>query len=326
MSANGQVREARARTQAPFRLRAELVGFAFASPWLLGVLVLGIYPILASFYFSFCRYNILRPPRFTGWENYHLLLTDDPLFWRSFWNTAWLTSIGLPLQLMFALAAALLLNARLRGQSFFRTAFYLPTLVPAVATGVVWLWILNPEFGLINSLLHMIGLSGPGWMSDPRWSKPALVLVTIWGMGGTMVIFLAGLQQVPVTLYEAAIVDGANRWQQFRNVTFPVLSPVILFNLIMGIIGSFHYFTTVYVMTSGIGVSGTSGTGGQNIGGPESSTMVYPLYLYQNAFLYFRMGYASAMAWILFLIVAVLVVLVFRTSGWVHYESRDERP
>ena len=302
-----------------------LVGLAFASPWLIGLVIFGIYPILASFYFSFCRYNILRPPRFTGLENYRLLLTDDPLFWTSLWNTAWLAAIGLPLQLGFALAAAMLLNARVRGLSFFRTAFYLPTLVPAVATGVVWLWILNPDYGLINSLLHLLHIPSPGWMSDTRWSKPALVLVTIWGMGGTMVIFLAGLQQVPAALYEAALVDGANGWQRFRNVTLPVISPVILFNLIMGIIGSFQYFTTVYVMTSGVGVSGTSGTGAANIGGPENSTMVYPLYLYQNAFLYFRMGYASAMAWILFLLIAGLVAVVFQTSGWVNYESRDER-
>jgi multiple sugar transport system permease protein len=306
--------------------RAQLAGLAFASPWLIGLVVLGLYPIAASLYYSFCRYNILRPPRFTGLENYRLLFTEDPLFWKSLWNTAWLTVIGLPLQLASALGAAMLLNARVRGVSLFRTVFYLPTLVPAVATGIVWLWILNPDYGLLNSWLQTLHLPAPGWMSDPRWSKPALVLVTIWGMGGTMVIFLAGLQQVPSALYEAAVVDGASAWQRFRNVTIPLLSPVILFNLIMGIIGSFQYFTTVYVMTSGVGASGTSGTGAQGVGGPENSTMVYPLYLYQNAFLYFRMGYASAMAWVLFLIVAVLVVLVFRTSGWVHYESSEERP
>jgi len=310
----------------PCRWRAEWLGLAFAAPWLVGVLVFGIYPILASFYFSFCRYNILRPPKWVGLENYTLLFYDDPLFWKSLWNTAWLTAIALPLQLGAALGAALLLNAKVRGQSFFRTAFYLPSLVPAVATGVVWLWLLNPEYGLINAALQAVGIRGPGWMTDPAWSKPALVLVGIWGMGATMVIFLAGLQQVPNSLYEAAVVDGANRLQRFRNVTLPMISPVIFFNLVMGIIGSFQYFTHVYVMSAGnAAVSGTSGTGAQGLGGPEASTLVYPLYLYQNAFLFFRMGYASAMAWILFLIVAVLVAFVFRTSNWVHYENEAKQ-
>lgn len=292
-------------------------GLAFASPWLIGLGIFGIYPIAASFYYSLCRYNILKPPQFVGLENFRLLF-DDRLFWKSLYNTLWLTAIGLPLQLMAALGAAMLLNARVKGQSFFRTCFYLPSLVPAVATAIVWLWIFNPELGILNTALRWLGIPGPGWMTDPAWSKPALVLVGIWGMGGTMVIFLAGLQQVPKTLYEAAVVDGANAWQQFRNVTIPVISPVIFFNLIMGIIGSFQYFTHVYVMTAGL-VGGARG-----VGGPEASTLVYPLYLYQNAFLYFRMGYASAMAWILFLIIGALVWAVFKTSGWVHYEDRDD--
>ncbi len=294
--------------------RAEWIGLAFASPWLAGLAVFGFYPILASFYFSLCRYNVVRPPRFVGLENYRLLFLDDPLFWKSLWNTFYLTGIGLPLQLAFALAAALLLNANVRGQSVFRTLFYLPSVVPAVATALLWVWILNPEYGLLNVALGWIGVRGPGWLADPAWAKPALILTGVWGIGNTMLIFLAGLQQVPVSLYEAAIVDGAGPWQRFRHVTIPIMSPVIFFNLVMGIIGSFQYFTHVYIMTAG--VQG----GGQGIGGPEGSTMVYPLYLYQNAFLFFRMGYASAMAWILFVIVALILVLVFRTSGWVHYE------
>lgn len=291
-------------------------GLAFASPWLIGLTIFGIYPIAASLYYSLCRYNILKPPQFVGIENFRLLF-EDRLFWKSLYNTLWLTAIGLPLQLLAALGAAMLLNAKVKGQSFFRTCFYLPSLVPAVATAIVWLWIFNPELGILNTALRWLGIPAPGWMTDPAWSKPALVLVGIWGMGGTMVIFLAGLQQVPKSLYEAAVVDGANAWQRFRNVTVPVISPVIFFNLIMGIIGSFQYFTHVYVMTAGL-VGGARG-----VGGPEASTLVYPLYLYQNAFLYFRMGYASAMAWILFLIIAGLVWFVFRTSGWVHYEDKD---
>jgi multiple sugar transport system permease protein len=185
-----------------------------------------------------------------------------------------------------------------------------------VATAILWVWIMNPEYGLMNAALAKLGLPGPGWLTDPKWSKPALILVGIWGAGNTAVIFLAGLQQVPRSLYEAAVVDGAGALQRFRHVTLPMLSPVIFFNLVMGIIGSFQYFTHVYVMTAGI-----SG-GGRGAGGPEFSTLVYPLYLYQNAFLFFRMGYASAMAWMLFLIVAAILVVVFRTSNWVHYEAK----
>lgn len=295
--------------------RPELIGLAFAAPWLVGLLVFGLYPIVSSFYFSLCRYNIIRPPAFIGLENYKILFTEDPLFWKSLWNTFYLTALGLPLQLSFALGAAMLLNLRVKGQSLFRTLTYLPTVVPAVATAILWVWILNPEYGLLNSMIAKIGLPTPGWLSDPNWSKPALILVGIWGTGNTAIIFLAGLQQVPRALYEAAVVDGAGRLQQFRHVTLPMLSPVIFFNLVMGIIGSFQYFTHVYVMTAGLG------GGGRGAGGPEFSTLVYPLYLYQNAFLFFRMGYASAMAWILFLIVAAILVFVFRTSSWVHQEN-----
>jgi multiple sugar transport system permease protein len=287
----------------------------FAAPWLVGISIFGLYPIVSSFYLSLCRYNIIRPPAFIGIENYSILFTEDPLFWKSLWNTVYLTAFGLPVQLGFALAAAMLLNMKVKGQSVFRTLTYLPTVVPAVATAILWVWILNPEYGLLNSVLRFIGLPAPGWLSDPTWSKPALILVGIWGTGNTAIIFLAGLQQVPRALYEAATVDGAGILQQFRHVTLPMLSPVIFFNLVMGIIGSFQYFTHVYVMTAGLG------GGGRGAGGPEFSTLVYPLYLYQNAFLFFRMGYASAMAWILFLIVAVILAFVFRTSSWVHEDS-----
>lgn len=295
--------------------RAEWIGLAFASPWLLGLLIFGLYPICASAWYSLCSYNVVRPPQFVGLENYTILLFEDPQFWKSLWNTLFLTMFGLPVQLGAALLAAMLLNMPLKGQSIFRTLFYLPTVVPAVATAILWVWILNPEYGLLNLALHYLGIPGPGWMTDPSWSKPALILMGVWGVGNTAVIFLAGLQQVPRALYEAAVVDGANAWQRFRNVTIPVISPVIFFNLVMGIIGSFQYFTHVYVMTAGLAA------GGRGAGGPEFSTLVYPLYLYQNAFLFFRMGYASAMAWIMFLIVALILAFVFRSSRWVHYES-----
>lgn len=295
--------------------KKELIGLLFASPWLIGITIFGLYPIIASFYFSLCSYNVVRSPKFIGFENYKIMIFEDPLFYKSLWNTIFLTGIGLPLQLGCALLAAVLLNTKIKGQSIFRTLMYLPSVVPVVATAILWVWILNPEYGLINAFLSIFGIRGPGWLTDPKWSKPALILTGIWGIGNTMIIFLAGLQQVPIALYEAALIDGANAWQRFKNVTIPIISPVIFFNLIMGIIGSFQYFTQVYVMTAGLM------GGGQGTGGPEFSTLVFPLYLYQNAFLFFRMGYASAMAWIMFLIVAIILVFVFKTSSWVHYEK-----
>lgn len=295
--------------------RNEWLGLAFASPWIMGLLVFGIYPIIASFYYSLCSYNIVRPPKFLGFENYKIMLFEDPLFWKSLWNTIYLTAFGLPLQLGCALLVAVILNTKVRGQSIFRTLIYLPSVVPVVATSILWVWMLNPEYGLFNAAISLLGGRGPGWLTDPKWSKPALIITGIWGIGNTMIIFLAGLQQVPVSLYEAAVIDGANAWQRFKNVTIPIISPVIFFNLVMGIIGSFQYFTQVYVMTAGLM------GGGQGTGGPEFSTLVFPLYLYQNSFLFFRMGYASALAWVMFAIVAVILVFIFKTSGWVHYEK-----
>lgn len=297
--------------------QAERVGLTFAAPWIIGFLIFGVYPILASAYFSFCRYNIVRPAQFIGLQNYKILFTEDPLFWKSLWNTFYLMALGLPLQLMVALFVALLLNARIKGQAIFRTLIFLPSVVPVVATAILWVWILNPEYGLINAVLSWYGIRGPGWLTDPHWSKPALILVMMWTIGNAMIIFLASLQQVPQSLYEAAIVDGAGWWQRFRNITIPMISPVIFFNLVMGVIGSFQYFTHVYIMTSGI-----SPDYGGRAGGPEFSTLVYALYLYQNAFQFFRMGYASAMAWIMFIIVAVILIILFKTSKWVYYEKR----
>jgi len=289
-------------------------GLLFVSPWLVGFGVFALYPVVVSFYYSLCTYNVVLPPRWTGIENYVNLLTDDPHFWKSLYNTFYMMALGLPMGLGFAFLLAVLLNTKVRGLAIFRTIFYLPSIVPVVATSILWVWILNPECGLINGALGWLGIRGPGWLTDPRWSKPALILTGLWGVGGTMIIFLAGLQQVPTALYEAAVVDGAGRWRSLRHITLPSISPVIFFNLIMGIIGSFQYFTQVYIMTGG-------GTSTGRPGGPQDSTLVYALYLYQNAFQNFDMGYASAMAWILLLITLALVAVVFCSSGWVHYEE-----
>lgn len=286
--------------------RALWLGLAFISPWLFGFLVFTAYPVVASLYFSFTDYNVVSPPRFIGLRNY-VDLWQDPLFGITLYNTLYLAAIGIPLALFLSLVIAMLLNTKIRFQGVFRTIYFLPSVVPAVAVALLWRWFLNPDFGPINQALEAVGIPGPGWLADPAWSKPALILASLWGVGGSMVIYLAGLQNVPVELYEAADLDGARRWQRVRYITLPMLSPVILFNLIMGIITSFQAFTSIYIMTGG---------------GPSNSTMVYALYLYQNAFQFFKMGYASAMAWVLLLITTVALAVIFRTSGWVHYEGR----
>ncbi len=216
--------------------------------------------------------------------------------------------VGLPIGLVASLAVALLLNQKVRGIAFYRTLYFLPSITPIVATSILWLWLLNPEIGLINILLGKVGITNaPAWMQDPAWAKPALILMGLWGAGGGMVIYLAGLQDVPEALYEAARLDGAGTWAQFRHVTLPMLSPVILFNLIMGLIGMFQYFTQVYVMTNGTG-------------SPEDSTLFYALHLFNRAFTDFRMGYASAMAWALFVLTLACALLIFRSSArWVYY-------
>ena len=289
-------------------------GLLFASPWLIGFGALTVWPVCASFYYSFCSYNVVRPPVWIGLENYTTLFCEDPNFLRSLYNTFYMMLLGVPAGLFLAFLMALLLNTKVRGMAVFRTLFYMPSVVPIVAVAILWVWILNPEYGLLNAGLMAVGVKGPGWLTDPSWSKPALILTNLWGVGNIMIIFLAGLQQVPIALYEAARVDGAGPFRRQWHVTIPCMSPVFLFNLVMGIIGSFQYFTQVYIMTTGI-----SPEYGGRAGGPEGSTLVFALYLYQNAFQNFKMGYASAMAWILFLIVAAVLLIVIKTSFWVQY-------
>ena len=220
--------------------------------------------------------------------------------------------VGLPLNTIVSLGLAFLLNQKLRGMAFYRTLFYLPSIVPVVASSILWLWLLNPEIGLINTGLARLGIRGPGWLIDPGWAKPALILMGLWGAGSGMIIYLAGLQDVPQSLYEAAELDGAGPWARLWNITLPFLSPILLFNVIMGLIGAFQYFTQVYVMTNGSG-------------GPQDATLFYALRLFRSAFIDFNMGYASAMAWILFGITLVCAFIIFRSSArWVYYagESR----
>ena len=285
-----------------------LTGLAFISPWLVGFGVFTIYPIVASLYYSFCDYDVLSRPIWVGWLNYQDMLTDD-VYWKSLSNTLIFGAISLPLGLCFSLALAVLLNRPVAGRGLFRAIYYLPSLVPAVAAGAVWLWILNTRNGLLNQALLWLGVDRPPqWLDDPNWTKPGLALVAIWGCGNTVVILLAALQGVPRALLEAAIIDGASAWRRLWHVVIPAISPVIYFNFIVGVIGALQTFATVFVMFTN--------------GGPDRSAEFYAVYLYENAFEFRQMGYACAMAWVLFLLTLGLTWLASRsTRGFVHYSG-----
>jgi multiple sugar transport system permease protein len=295
--------------------RAIWLGLAFISPWLIGLLIFTLYPILASFYYSFCEYKVLSPPHWVGIRNYVELFTDKDYFLQSLWNTFFMF-LELPLALILSLVIALLLNQKLRGMGLFRTIYYIPSVVPTVAASILWLWLLNPDYGLVNKALTLVHLPPSSWLNDRTWAKPSFIVMDLWAVGGGMIIYLAALQGVPQHLYEAADLDGASAWDKLRHVTLPAISPVIFFNLILGVIGTFQYFTQAFIMTGG---------GGGNAGGPANATLFYALYLYQNAFQYFRMGYACAMAWVLFLLTMIASLIVFKTSArWVYYEGGEK--
>lgn len=294
--------------------RSSAIGYAFVSPWLFGFLLLTAGPMLYSLYLSFTSASLLSPQRWTGLENYEQMLLDDSLFYESLLNTVHYVGFSVPLGIVLALALAVLLHQKVRGIAYFRTMFFLPSVTNMVAISVLWLWIFNPEFGLLNSVLSWFAIEGPLWLQSEECSKPALILMSLWGVGGMMIIFLAALQGVPSELYKAAELDGAGSWARFRKITIPMISPALFFNLIIGIIGSFQVFTQAFVMTGG------AQPGSE--GGPNNSTLFFVLYLYKKAFQEFKMGYASALAWVLFGIVAVLTFLLTRTTkGWIHYEA-----
>ena len=289
--------------------REAVWAYFFISPWILGFIFFTVGPMLASLYYSFTRYNIISSPQWLGLANYRDIV-KDPLFWKSLQVTVYYASLALPLGLLFGFFLAILLNQKIPGVNVWRTVYFLPSVIAGVAVALLWIRIFNPKIGILNPFLAKFGIQGPGWLNDPNWAMPALVIMSLWGVGGGMIIYLAGLQGVPTALYDAAKVDGASLWQRFWYVTLPMMTPVIFYNLVMGLIGAFQYFTTVYVATGGSG-------------SPARATLFYNLYLYQNAFKYFEMGYASTMAWILFVIVLLLTLLVFRSSqAWVYYEGQ----
>jgi multiple sugar transport system permease protein len=276
----------------------------FISPWLVGFLMFTIGPIIASIYLSFTNYDALTAPKFIGLDNYKVMFFKDPSVWKSLSNTFYML-IGIPISLAISLILALALNHDIRGIRTYRTLLYLPSIVPTVANSILWLWILQPQFGLLNSTLAMLHIRGPMWLGDPAWAKPALILMSLWGVGPNIIIYLAGLKNIPSEFYDAAIVDGAVGWNLFRHITFPLLTPTIFYTLVVGVINTLQTFTQAFIMTGG---------------GPVESTYFYMLHLYNNAFAFFKMGYASALAWFLCIIIAIFTYLQFKVASyWVYY-------
>jgi len=292
------------------RGREALTFYLFITPWIIGFVLFIVGPIIASLGLSFTDYDIMLPPALVGLGNYQEIFAD-PLFYTSLYNTFYIVILAVPLSMMAAFGLAMLLNQKVGMMAGYRTAYFIPSIVPAVASAALWLYLLQPKWGLVNGFLESFGIPGPGWLASEVWAKPAIILILIWGAGGTMIIYLAGLQDIPVSLYEAAEIDGANDWAKFRHVTLPLMTPVIFFTLILGVIATFQIFSQIFVLTDGMG-------------GPQNSTLVYVMYLYRNAFNFFRMGYASAMAWILFVLIVVLTWAQFKwASRWVYYESES---
>lgn len=302
-------------TTAPRRTRSRAVrneaitGFLFISPWIVGFLIFTLGPMLASAYYSLTSWDLIGTPQFVGLRNYQRLWLD-PLFWQALKVTSLYALGRVPLGIIFGLAVALLLNQNVRFIGLWRTLYYLPVVLPPVAVSLLWTWIYNPEYGVLNWTLSGVGIEGPNWLSSSTWVVPALVAMAVWSVTGRyMIIYLSGLRGISQELYDAAAIDGANGTMQFWKITLPLMTPVLFFNLVMGMIDSFKVFTQAYVMTQG---------------GPRNSSLFYVYYLYQQAFQRFNMGYASALAWAFFLIILVLTLVVFRSSSlWVYYESES---
>jgi multiple sugar transport system permease protein len=292
-------------------MRRNLEGWAFASPWILGFVLFTLGPMLASAVIAFMKWDLLTPPSFVGLENFRQALWRDPLVWHSLKVTTIYAAIAVPLNVVLGLGLALMLNSGIRGLRIYRTAYFLPSVLSGVAVALLWRWVFENQFGLANTLLSTFGLRGPNWLGDGTWALGSLIIMNIWSVGGGMIIYLAGLQGIPTEFYEAAEVDGANWWRRLWSITLPLVTPALFFQLVIGVIQALQVFTQPYIMTGG---------------GPYNSTLFFVLYLYQNAFQFFQMGYASTLAWILFLYILVLTVLIFRSGNfWVHYEGQSRK-
>ena len=279
------------------RRREARNGLLFVMPWIIGLLVFTLYPILASFYYSLCNYTVIKPPRYIAFANYKALFSDRT-FLASCRNTLYMICIGVPVTTIVAVGVSILLNyKKIRGTSWMRVVFFIPTLVPTVVACLLWIWVMQPDTGVVNTILGYLGIRGPGWLSSVQWAKPAFILMMIWTCGNAIIIYLAGLQDIPETLYDAAAIDGAGFVKQTFHLTIPLLRPTILYNVVTLIIGVFQWFTEPYIMTEG---------------GPSNATMFYSLYLYQNAFSFFKMGYASAQAYIMLIVAMIIILVLFK--------------
>jgi multiple sugar transport system permease protein len=310
----------RARQRAAWRRRRLVL--LLMSPWLVGFCVFFGYPLVMSVYLSFTHYDLLSSPKWIGWANYKYLFTQDPQVGPAVKNTLWLIGIMVPLQVLFAFGVAMMVARARSGAGFFRTVFYLPALAPPVAATMAFVYLLNPATGPVNVILGHLGINGPLWFQSPQWSKPSLTLLSIWGVGNLMIIFLAAILDAPQQLYESAELDGAGAIQRMRWVTLPTISPVILFSVVISVIAAMQYFTQAYV-ASNIASGQASQAGDQtvnNLGYPEGSTLFYPVLLYQHGFRFFNMGYASALSVLLLIVAFTVTVLIIRNSRrWVHY-------
>jgi len=296
-----------AKRKSRLARKEAIEGFVCIAPWLFGFVFFTLGPVIFSFVMSLSKWDMINPPKFVGFANYATILTDDFRFRQSLKVTAIYAGTAVPLGLVCSLALAMLLNLNVKGMRIFRSIFYIPAILPGVAVSMVWLMVFRYQGGIFNTLLGMIGIAPVKWLTSTEMALPSFVIMSLWGVGGGMIIYLAGLQSVPTQLYEAAEIDGAGSWAKFRTVTLPMISPTIFFNLIMGIIGSFQVFTSSFIMTQG---------------GPAYATLFYVLYLYQKAFKYLQMGYACALAWILFGVILLLTLIVFKSSAaWVYYEA-----
>jgi multiple sugar transport system permease protein len=310
----------RARRKADWRRRRLVL--ALMSPWIVGFCVFLVYPLVMNAYLSLTHYDLLNPPRWIGLANYRYAFGSDPNLWPAIRNTLWIIAVGVPLQVLFSFGIAAMLTRAKTGVGFFRTVFYLPALAPPVAATLGFVYILNPATGPINTALRHLGIEGPLWFNDPGWSKPSLVLLGMWGIGNTMVIFLAAILDVPRHLYESAELDGAGPFQRLRLVTLPSISPVILFSVVLGVIYGLQYFTQAFVAASiaGGAASQAGAVSSLELGYPEGSTLFYPILLYYHGFKYFNMGYASALAILLLGVsFAVTLIIVRNSRRWVHY-------
>jgi multiple sugar transport system permease protein len=301
-------------TRKQRRRRQLLCGLAFAAPWLIGFAVFIAWPVIASASYSFTNFDLFQSPRFTGLANYRAMVSD-PVFWKSLDNTLYLTVVGVPLSLVLSLGGAMILNLPVRGQPVYRALVYLPVIVPVVVTGYLWRWLLNVQYGYVDRILGLLHLPQPDWLENPAWGTPSVLLITLWTVGGPTIIYLAALKDVPRELYEAAMVDGAGPVARFRHITWPVITPVTLFQIVISVIAYLQIFTQPYLLSQ-TRLNSASG-------GPGDSMLTYSMYLFQNAFVFLKMGYASAMAWVLFLITMAVTAIVLVTSRrWVHYGAR----